>query len=98
MRAKQLHSRYVALTHGRFLELLEKEDMLEKGDPKKESKKSQVKQQKLGDEACTVKLDDPTTIADTTIAYIRDGNMGGSYHCHDELRLSLCERRYRGTG
>ena len=30
----------------------------------------------MGGEACTVKLDDPTTIADTTIAYIRDGNMG----------------------
>ena len=50
--------------------------MFEKGDPKKESKKNQPKQQKLGGEACTVKLDDPTKMADTTIAYIRDGNMG----------------------
>ena len=39
LRAKQLHSRYFAFTQGRFLDLLEKEDMLEKGDPKKESKK-----------------------------------------------------------
>ena len=47
-----------------------------RGIPNKESKKSQFQQQKLGGEACTVKLDDPTNIADTTIAYIRDGNMG----------------------
>ena len=50
--------------------------MLEKGDPTKENKKSQAKQQKLGGEACTVKMDDPTTIVDTTNAYIVNGNMG----------------------
>ena len=47
-------------------------------DPKPESKKSQYTPQKLGGEACTVNLYDPTTIADTTIAYIRDGNMGNA--------------------
>jgi hypothetical protein len=38
LRAKQLHSRYFAFTQGRFTELLEKDDMLEKGDPAKEGK------------------------------------------------------------
>jgi hypothetical protein len=40
LRAKQLHSRYFAFTQGRFMELLEEDDMLETGDPKKESKKT----------------------------------------------------------
>ena len=38
LRAKQLRSRYFAFTQGRFRELLEKEDMLEKGDPAREGK------------------------------------------------------------
>ena len=50
--------------------------MLEKGDPTKEGKKQNPKQQKLGGEACTVKLEDPAKMADATIAYIRDGTMG----------------------
>jgi hypothetical protein len=35
LRAKQLHSRYFAFTHGRFKELLAKEDILGKGDPRR---------------------------------------------------------------
>ena len=49
---------------------------MRRGTPKKEGRKHQSKQQKLGGEACTVKLDDPAKMADTTIAYIRDGSMG----------------------
>jgi hypothetical protein len=50
--------------------------MLEKVDPTQEEKKHNSKQQKLGGEACTVKLEDPAKLADATIAYIRDGDMG----------------------
>ena len=49
LRAKQLHSRYFAFTQGRFKELLEKEDMLEKGDPAKDGKKHFPKNKNWGE-------------------------------------------------
>jgi hypothetical protein len=76
LRAKQLHNKHHAFTKGSSEELLEAEDMLEKGSLKKSIKKQHTRQQQLGEKTCTVKMDNPTVTADSSIAYIRDGNMG----------------------